>query len=105
MTLTKDTKKLCKKCFGQKPAREIRSLQDEPRFANEDGAYTEYGFISGFANDTDEQIDEWLDENIRIRYIDRGFDCTGQAFTYWIHWKRTPDRDVISFTHYVVYDY
>ena len=40
----------------------------------------------------DEYDDETLDEaanNMRIE-IRSPYDCTGQPFTHWIHWNRTP---------------
>ena len=34
---------------------------------------------------TKDEVEDWFDEEERISYIDRGYDCTGQAFTSWHH--------------------
>ena len=39
---------------------------------------------------TDEEIEEWLNEDVAFPPIYSQYDCTGKPVTYGIHWKRTP---------------
>lgn len=42
--------------------------------------------------DTREEAEEWFDAEERITYRDRGYDCTGQAFTSGHHIGKLGDK-------------
>lgn len=124
MSLSTRTKKLWKKLVKDgrlgrrsRPDRLAHSLMDgrycERCIADRDGV-TYYGFLSGddftFYYDvdtvddlTDEEIDEWFEENMKVR-ICSPFDCTGKLFTWVIDWHRNP-CGAISYVHKMVYDW
>lgn len=109
MTFTKQQKRFLSKMFNQgayekpKPLwEEDRAICDGSRF---DSNVYRYGFIDFEEWMTDDDIDIWFDEYMRIRIPSHmGWDCTGQPFTNWISWHRNPNG-WISFVHCVAYDY
>lgn len=52
--------------------------------------------------ETEADAEEWFDSCERIGYRDRGWDCTGQAFTAWYHIGKLAGRMVCW--HRVAYD-
>lgn len=95
-------KKLWKKLFKSKPIKPIPSLMEESRQRwNFDYGF-EYGFLP-FMNWSDKEIEEYLDENVRIKIVHSQYDCTGQLFTSFINWKRNPSG-LISFVNHLGID-
>ena len=64
---------------------EFRTLFDE------EGGYTEYGIVEEDGTETtDEEIEEYIEKCIKLQEINSPYDCTGQHFTRWVDYKRTP---------------
>lgn len=86
-------KRILRKAYNQGMPCGVSPLTESPRIRYEDaGGYgeywKEYGFFNG-AGMSDDDIREYIDENIRVR-IYSPYDCTGEAFTMWIWWHRNP---------------
>lgn len=99
-------KKMYKHEFGGRTAPTVRGLTERPRRRYEDadgyGEYwTEYGFFNG-AGMSDDDIREYIDENIRVR-IYSPYDCTGQPFTRFVHWHKNP-TGLVSYINYMALD-
>lgn len=97
-------KKILRKIYNQGVPQAPTSLCDDLRIRyDEDGeGWKEYGFFDP-EDYSDEEINERLYETIGRPYQWREYDCTGQAFTYWIHWHRCPNG-MISVVHRVCLD-
>lgn len=64
---------------------EFRTIFDE------EGGYTEYGIVEEDGTETtDEEIEEYIERCIKLPEINSPYDCTGQHFTRWVDYKRTP---------------
>ena len=75
------------------------SLFEGPRrIAKDYDSCVEYGFIVDGDDCTDEEIKEFLDENVRIPHYCSPYDCTGKAFTMFLEWHRNP-CGLVSFRH------
>lgn len=89
-----------------RPAEPIVSLSEAPRTRwSEDGEHCdEYGFLFYEGEATDQEISEWLDEHITRRVSwPVQWDCSGQLFTWDMHWKRLGD-DCISYINRMCLD-
>lgn len=98
-------KKMLKQLAKQRPASPILSLQDDLHvlYDKDNQGWKEYGFYELEEDYTDKEIDELLWEEIGREYTWTPYDCTGQAFTCWIHWHRCPNG-MISVVHRVCLD-
>lgn len=96
-------RKLLKKAFGSRPVKPTIPLIEKSRMRWDeyDHGY-EYGFIP-LMNLSDEEIEEYLDENVRVKIMYSPYDCTGQMFTYRINWKRNPGG-LISYVNHLGLD-
>ena len=77
-----------------------RPLTEAKRVHGEWDSWTEFGFLCG--DYSDEEMQEFVD-SIRIRPRYSAYDCTGEAFTMWIHWHRNPSGK-ISIVHHIGLD-
>lgn len=80
------------------------SLMDAPRDASGDSwdCMVQYGFFNG-ADMDDDDVREYIDDNIRIRPPYSPYDCTGRPFTMYINWHRNP-TGLISFVNHIGLD-
>lgn len=106
--MTKKEKRKLRLLFKQHQPLPILPLRECTRVRNQyDDApdVLEYGFLPQdcLTDWEDDEIDEFFKEYVRIEYIPSPYDCTGQAFTNWIHWHRNPDG-VISYVHSIGVD-
>lgn len=97
-------RRILKSIYKQRPAKPIKSLMDEPRchYYDEYGeGWCEYGLYEDDPELTDEELDKEIWDSIAIPYQWREYDCTGQAFTWHIHWKRLGNGlvSVINYIH------
>lgn len=101
----KRAKHILRRIYNQGMPQPPMSLQDDLHILyDEDGeGWKEYGFFELEEDYTDKEIDELLWEEIGRQYCWTPYDCTGQAFTYWIHWHRCPNG-MISVVHRVCLD-
>lgn len=78
-----------------------KTLMEEERCRySEDGeSVTYYGIVRDYG-ETDEEIQEWIDE-MEVHNTSP-YDCSGKLCTAWISWKRTPSG--ISVVHHMVLD-
>lgn len=103
-------RKFIKKFYRCRPALPICSLMESERChcdPNEKyiSSFTEYGFLTELKHPetmTDEEIQEYVDENI-VMQIRSPYDCTGQQFTMWFQWHRNP-CGLISYQHQIGID-
>lgn len=83
-----EIKRLERTCVDplEKPLTEaFRTLYDE------EGGYKEYGILPEDGTPTtDDEIREYIEDNIKLPPIYSPFDCTGRHFTRWVDYKRTP---------------
>lgn len=94
-------KKTYKATHGRKPSTPISSLSNGDARIHYDPddyeSWVEYGFIVNSEDWTDEDIREWVDEE--WMRVTSPYDCSGQTFTYGIHWHRNP-CGLISYQHH-----
>jgi len=101
--MTKQTKRILKKLFKQHCVDLPASLMDGlHRVYDRDGGWYEFGFYDS-EDYSDDEIKELLWEELGRCYVWTPYDCTGQAFTYWIHFHRCPNG-FISVIHRIVID-
>lgn len=63
---------------------------------DDDGGRVEYGILPEDGTETtDEEIREYLHDCVALPHINSPYDCTGQPFTRWIDYKRTPAGIVV----------
>lgn len=99
-------RRLLKKIYNQKPAEPIKPLMDAPRchYYNEYGeGWCEYGFYEDEPELSDLELDKLIWDSLAIRYQWREYDCTGQPFTWHIHWKRL-GNGLVSVINYICLD-
>lgn len=101
-------KRLMKKSFNRGIPKPVESLLSKSRVRYDDDypeGWKEYGFIPFHTTEdwSDDEIEEYLDECVKMPYINSPYDCTGQAFTFGIEWHRNPSG-LVSFIHRVGLD-
>lgn len=105
--MTEETKllhRLLKKLYNQKPAEPIKSLMEEPRCHYESyDSWCEYGLYEDEPNLSDDELNKLIWDSIAIKYHWKEYDCTGQPFTWHIHWKRL-GNGLVSVINYVALD-
>ena len=109
MTFTKQQKRMLSRMLNQGACEDPKPLWAEDRCIAASSGFDSDSYTFGFLEFdewmTDEDIDSWFDEYMRIRIPPNMYwDCTGRAFTNWISWHRNPNGWV-SFVHCVAYDY
>lgn len=102
--MDKTVKRILKKLNKQKPAAPMLSLMDDLHVHYDDNyeSWYEYGFYDP-EDYSDDELDDLLRQELGREYIWTPYDCTGQAFTSWIHWHRCPNG-MISVVHRVCLD-
>ena len=103
-----EQQRIFKKLFKQKPKPEIASLSVAPRcryMYENDPDMVEYGFLP-FEDMTeweDEEVEEYIREEIRLYARATPYDCTGDLFTWMCNWHRNPNGR-ISYQNYIGMD-
>ena len=68
------------------------SIRTTPRYHIDDDDITcettEFGFIPNGENMTDDELDAWCNDERMTCHSP--YDCSGERFTWYIDWKRTP---------------
>lgn len=79
-------------------------LTEEARncYDNDGDGWKEYGYFDG-SGMTDDEVREYIDENIRVRPPYSPYDCTGRAFTWLVDWHRNPSG-LISYINRMTLD-
>ena len=105
MITDKHEKKLLKKLFKQKPTKPIAPLYKEPRCRGEYEYCEEYGFLpfENMSDWLDEDVEEYIEEYVEVKYMYMPWDCTGQIFTRYVSWHRNPNG-MISFVNHMAMD-
>ena len=86
---TPDVKKALRKFYDRKcKDRLTKSIREQKRcyFGNWFDMYKEYMIIDG--NMTDNEVEEWIKDELYIPIVHSMYDCTGRWFTSSYHWKR-----------------
>lgn len=108
LDMNKRERRIYKKVFRQdwRPAQPLISLAEESRrrWAEDGESCKEYGFIYYDGETTDQEVHDWMYENI-ARHVSWPvqWDCSGQLFTQDIHWKIL-GNGLISFVHTLCLD-
>ena len=115
MTFTRKQKRVLSRIFNQGEA-DPEKLLEFPLHGQHRTLYDvdteteiEYGIFDFDDWFTDEDIEDWFDENMRISIPSWMYwDCTGCRFTWDIRWKRLPvtepGHNPVSFIHRIQID-
>lgn len=97
-TRQKHIRKIRERIKGLYPKDSLeKSLMEEEwrHIVAEDGEHGADYIIFKDCGETDDEIQEYVDNEIGYPPINSPYDCTGKPFTYDKHWKRTPAGIVI----------
>lgn len=101
--MDKKTRKLLKKLYKLPQPVPPKSLSEEMHtFSDRDDGWYEFGIYEDDPTLTNKEIHDILYSEIGRKYYNSQYDCTGQAFTGYIHFRRY--NGLITVVHCVLID-